>query len=232
MTGVRLGVFHRPAPGGDEAPGPTQAFASPASAAGWTAPLPHDRLGLVSSDAITVRARVGWGAAVLLRPPLGGLYRPPDFRPAPWSGLAYDPAPDDGTGLAAGSRVLTARGEVPVEHLMPADEVLGLRGPRLVRPARIARRVAPGGGEDAPVRIEAGALGDGLPRRPLRLAPGQFLLLPDPVPAHALVDGTTIRRDDAQPAEYFHVALQPYPGAEDGDVLLVDGVAAGAWALP
>lgn len=225
MTGVRPGVPHRPAP--DEASRPA---ASPT--AGWTTPLPHQQLGLASSDAITVHARIARGATTPLLPPLGGLYRPPDFRPAPWSGLAYDLAPDDGTGLAAGSRVLTARGEVAVECLMPTDDVLGLRGPRLVRPARIARRVAPARGADAPVRIEAGAFGDGLPRRPLRVAPDQFLFLPDPVPAHALVDGAAVRRDDAEPTEYFHVGLEPYPGAEDGDVLLVDGIASGAWALP
>lgn len=236
-AGARFGMSHRPTP--LEPPDvETPARADPAAGREvGVRPVPHDRLGLVSSDAITVRARVGRGAPVLLRPPLGGLYRPPDFRPAPWTGLAYDLAPDDGTGLAAGSRVLTARGEVPVEHLLPTDEVLGLRGPRLVRPARIARRVAPGVGEDAPVRIEAGAFGDGRPRRPSRLAPGQFVFLPDPVPARALVGGATVRRDDAGPddagwAEYFHVALAPYPGAGDGDVLLVDGVAVAAGALP
>ena len=37
---------------------------------------------------------------------------------------------------------------------------------------------------------------------------------------------------EAGPTEYFHVALAPYPGAEDGDVLLVDGVAVAAGALP
>lgn len=225
MTGVRPGISHRPAPDGTSRP-------AAAPTAGWTTPLPYDRLGLVPPAALTLRARVGWGAPILLRPPLDGLYRPPDFRPAPWSGLAYDLAPDDGTGLAAGSRVLTARGEVAVECLMPTDDVLGLRGPRLVRPARIARRMAPGREADAPVRIEAGAFGDGLPRRPLRVAPDQFLFLPDPMPARALVDGAAVRRDDAGPAEYFHVALDPYPGAEDGDVLLVDGIASGAWALP
>ena len=123
--------------------------------------------------------------------------------------------------------MLTARGEVAVEQLLPSDRLLGLRGPRLTRIAAITRRTVPSGGADAPVRIPAGALGADQPTRDLIVGPDQAVF-PDgaePVPARMLVTGDgPIAPASLTHAELFQVALVPYPGTEDGDVLLADGV--------
>ena len=69
--------------------------------------------------------------------------------------------------FAAGTRILTPRGEVEVERIAPGDLVLtrdhGLRPVRWTGSRRVDGR-----GAMAPVRIEAGALGNA---RALRVSP-------------------------------------------------------------
>lgn len=130
-----------------------------------------------------------------------GLYRSASFRPAPWSGFAYDVAPDRRTGLVAGTRILTARGEVAVEDLLPGDTAMALRGPALLPILWIGRCIA----DEPPVLIEAGALGDQRPSRSLYVAADHPIFVdPVPVPARRLINGTTIHQTTG-PAELFHV---------------------------
>jgi hypothetical protein len=134
--------------------------------------------------------------------------------------------------FADGTRIMTARGEVPVEALRAGDLVvtLGLRGPWL-RPVRwIGRRGVdcrrhPNPMAVLPVRILAGALGEGVPHRDLVVSPDHALYLQGVlVPAAALVDGVGILRDmGTRRVRYFHVELDTH------DVLLAEGAAAESW---
>lgn len=206
-------------------PEASPAFTAKASSADGA--IAHEVLGLFAPDVLNLSARVGDGGWAGLGKPRAGLYRPEGFRPAPWNGLSYDVAPADGRGLGAGTRVLTARGEVPVEQLVPHDRVLGLRGPRLAEVTWIGRRsLPPARGDAAPVRVPADALGDGQPAQDVIVGPDQTLF-PDgasPVPARELVRTGVATRVEGRETEMFQVALRPYPGAEAGDVLLVEGI--------
>ena len=195
----------------------------------------YEFLGMIAPEIIRLQARSGSGGYMAMESARAGLYRPQDFRAAPWSGLAYDPAPPDGHGLYAGSRVLTMRGEVPVEDLRPSDRVLGLRGPRMAGIAWIGR-CANGAarGDSAPVRIRASALGADLPSRDIVVGPNQ-VVFPDgslPITARDLVQQGLAEHAPRESMEMFQVALKPYAGAEDGDVILVDGIFAASRLAP
>ncbi|MCW3477194.1 Hint domain-containing protein [Limobrevibacterium gyesilva] len=130
-------------------------------------------------------------------------------------------------GLRAGTRIATPLGQVPVEALTVGDAVLTPAG-KVRRVVGIGRR-GPG---QPPVRVAAGALADGLPRRDLVLAPGQAVLLPDgdsvvAVPALLLVNGASITEAAGEAADIQVELKQPdgllaegqpveYPGAVPG----------------
>ncbi len=124
----------------------------------------------------------------------------------------------------AGTRILTDRGEVAVEDLRPGDRVAarfgGLRAVRWIGEQRYAGRFA--GSRLAPVRIAAGALGEGQPRRDLRVSPGHAVLVDGTlVLAALLVDGARIVQEPPpETIAYFHIDL----GAHD--CVLAEG----AWA--
>ena len=165
-------------------------------------PAEGDQLGLANPVVITVVARLADYPQTELDASDSGIYRPQGFRPAPWSGFAYDQADDGRTGFAAGTRILTSRGEMEVERLLPGDTALTLRAPALLPIAWIGKSSATA----APILIEAGALGPNLPRRPLCLAPDQAVYVdPVPVPAAHLVNGSTIRLLDGAGIDLFHV---------------------------
>lgn len=179
-------------------------------------PVAADQLGLASPVVITLLARLADFPAVELDASQSGIYRPQGFRVAPWSGFAYDQAEDGRTGFAAGTRILTSRGEMEVERLLPGDTALTLRAPALLPIAWIGKSSATA----APILIEAGALGPNLPRRPLCLAPDQPIYVePVPVTAGRLVNGTTIRPLDSAEVDLFHVDVGR------AEILFAEGVA-------
>lgn len=112
-----------------------------------------------------------------------------------------------------GTRVATPSGEVVVEALKAGDLVLTAEG--AAAPVRwIGRqtfsRLFGDPARILPVRIRAGALGGGLPLRDLRVSPDHALLVDGVlVQAGALVNGSSILRDEAVPLTftYFHVEL-------------------------
>lgn len=127
------------------------------------------------------------------------------------------------TCLVGGTRVATVRGEVAVEDLARGDLVVTAAGE--ARPVKWIGRTAWEGEMLAahhylrPVLVRAGALGDGLPRRDLRVSPLHGVAIDGMlVPAAALVNGVTILRDETDAdTTYYHVELDSH------DLLLTEG---------
>jgi hypothetical protein len=126
----------------------------------------------------------------------------------------------------AGTRIATPAGETAVEDLAIGDLVLTADGGavpvRWIGVQTVARLFADPL-RTLPVRISAGALGEGLPVRELLVSPDHALMLDDVlVQAGALVNGTTIVRETAMPERftYYHVELV------DHSLILAEGVPA------
>ena len=139
-----------------------------------------------------------------------------------------------GTELIAcyrrGTLILTAAGEVPVEELAIGDEVITVSG--MARPIKwlghraYDSRFVAGNRAVLPIRIEAGALADGIPARDLWLSPEHALYLDDVlVPARLLANGVTIRQvEGVERLEYFHIELDTH------DAILAEGAPAETFA--
>lgn len=128
--------------------------------------------------------------------------------------------------FCAGTRILTARGEVPVEALVIGDEVVTVRegGPvsRKItwighRTVETDRHASP---KDVwPVGVAAGAFGAGLPVRDLWLSPGHAVLAGQVLtPICNLQNGATIRQERRARVQYWHVELEAH------DLLLAEGL--------
>ncbi|MBF0860307.1 hypothetical protein HKD24_14025 [Gluconobacter sp. LMG 31484] len=124
-----------------------------------------------------------------------------------------------------GTAILTETGERPVETLEIGDRLITRDG--AIRPIRwIGRRAydgrfAAGRSDITPVRIAAGALGEGLPRRDLVISPLHAMFLDGVlVPAHALVNGRTITQaEQVDVVEYIHIELETH------DIIFAEGAA-------
>ena len=174
------------------------------------------------------------GATMTLR--LAGTYDPAGFVTEPdGAGGSRITLAGAAPCFAAGTRIRTARGEIPVEHLEVGDLVVTLsgRGAPLKRIAWIGwRRVTldrhPTPEAVTPIRVAAHALGPGLPHRDLRLSPdhaiyvgaaGGGAALGSLIPVRYLLNGASIRREPATGAlTYFHIELARH------DLLLAEGL--------
>lgn len=127
-------------------------------------------------------------------------------------------------GLCAGTHVLTARGEVPVEGLAAGDRIItrdaGMKAVQAVR-HRSARF--------APVRVTGGALGHSRPEQDTMLAPDTQVLIRDwrakalfgrksaLVAAERLVDGKIISRAATQEVQLVELVFDgPHVVYADG----------------
>lgn len=144
--------------------------------------------------------------------------------------LLYSPDAGSGTDVslscfAEGTLIRTPGGEVPVEALRPGDLVLTLGGAAApvcwLAVQSVSRRFA-----DPlrvlPVRIRAGALGEGVPHRDLLVSPCHALLIDGLlVNAAVLVDGAAIARvaDTPEIYRYYHLELP------DHAVIFAEGAA-------
>jgi len=129
--------------------------------------------------------------------------------------------------FGAGTRILTPRGEVPVESLRQGDRVVTARdggrlapvkwiGKRRLSPARHPRPW-----DVNPIRVRADAIGPGRPSRDLLLSPDHALFIDGAlIRARDLLNGATVVQEDFSDVTYYHVELDRH------DVLLAEGVPA------
>jgi lysophospholipase L1-like esterase len=126
--------------------------------------------------------------------------------------------------FAAGTRILTPHGEQAVEDLAAGDVVMTHTGAAEViwlgrRRINLARHRQKE--EVQPIRIAAGALCDGFPRRDLLLSPDHALYLDGHlIPAKALLNGFTIRRSAQPSVTYYHIEVSRHAA------VFAEGVAA------
>lgn len=114
--------------------------------------------------------------------------------------------------FVAGTRILTTKGEIAVEHLSPGDAIVLVSGETapLVwlghRRIDLTRHHRPE--QVRPILIEAGAITGGIPARDLLVSPDHALYLEGHlIPAKALINGATIRQVDLRTVTYYHVEL-------------------------
>lgn len=128
--------------------------------------------------------------------------------------------------FAAGTRILTRRGEVAVEDLEVGDEAMALLGGGFSaikwigsRQMECAKSSHPA--DQWPVRVSAGAFGPGRPHRDLMLSPDHAVFYNGSlIPVRYLENGITVARAPVESVTYFHVELDRH------DVLLAEGLPA------
>jgi hypothetical protein len=158
-----------------------------------------------------------------------------DLTSLAWTSVQVDSTPN-GSGsatlsgftacYAAGTRILTANGEIPVEQLREGDSVVTMTsfglsrirwiGMRRVDVARHPRRF-----DVAPVRVRAHAFAEDRPHRDLLLSPDHAVFVDGVlIPARYLVNGATVVQDMTESVTYYHVELGRH------DVILAEGLPA------
>jgi len=113
---------------------------------------------------------------------------------------------------ARGTRLLTARGEVPVEALRADDRMVTDAGDhaaiRWIGMRRVDCRRHPRPELVWPVRVAAGAFADGVPRRDLLLSPDHAVFADGVlIPVQHLINGHSIAALPVAGVEYWHVEL-------------------------
>jgi len=165
---------------------------------------------------------------------LAGNYAGEHFQLAPDSG-GGSPFSLEGTLVTAeagapcyrsGTRILTARGEVPVEELLSGDLVPTVLGQTLVpiiwvghRTVDCARHAKPK--QVWPVRVAAGAFGPGQPGKELFLSPDHAVYVNAVlIPIRHLINGGSITQVQVDQVAYYHIELAEH------DVVLAEGLPA------
>ena len=112
-----------------------------------------------------------------------------------------------------GTRILTARGAVPVEALRLGDRVRAVLGQRDAPIVWIGRRAVdcagdPRPGRVWPVRVAVGAFGPGRPAADLTLSPDHAVYVNGVlIPIRYLINGGSIAQTPVDRIEYWHFAL-------------------------
>ena len=124
--------------------------------------------------------------------------------------------------FAQGTRILTTRGEIPVENLTLNDHVIlhtGATAPIQWLGHRFLSLLRhPHPEQVNPIRIQAGAIADNIPHRDLILSPDHALYLNGAlIPAKTLINRSTIYQESPARITYYHVELPTHA------VLLAEG---------
>jgi hypothetical protein len=129
------------------------------------------------------------------------------------------------TCYCPGTLIATPAGERPVEALAIGDMVLTAAGAvpiRWIGHRHYDGRFVAGNHLMLPIRIAAGALGAGVPRRDLHVSPGHGLYLDGVlVPAWRLINGSSITQaPQVDAVTYIHIELDAH------DIILAEGAPA------
>lgn len=127
------------------------------------------------------------------------------------------------TCFAAGTRILTEAGEVPVERLVMGDKVITYSGParaiRWVGYRRIDCCKHPQPRRAWPIAIRANAFSRGIPKRTLLLSPQHSVFVEGVlIPIRCLVNGSSVAVSEVEMIEYYHIEL------DEHDVIFADGL--------
>jgi autotransporter passenger strand-loop-strand repeat protein len=125
--------------------------------------------------------------------------------------------------FTAGTRILTARGEMTVEMLMVGDEVVVRSGKKSlitwIGHRHIDCRRHPKPQDLWPVRVLPDAFGPATPHRELWLSPDHAVFTEGIlIPIRVLINGTTITQESRNEITYWHVELARH------DVLFAEGL--------
>lgn len=126
----------------------------------------------------------------------------------------------------AGTLIATDEGETAVETLRIGDLVRTREGDlvpvRWIGRQTVARRFAPAE-TSFPIRIRAGALGEGVPRRDLLVSPDHALLVDGLlVHASALVNGSSVTQEVTMPERFVYYHIE----TENHRIVLAEGALA------
>lgn len=133
---------------------------------------------------------------------------------------------DDTACFCRGTLIMTPEGERPIEQLAIGDRVLTVSGEakpiRWIGHRAYDGRFTIGKNSIRPIRIKAGALADGVPKRDLFVSPEHALVIEGLfLPARLLTNGATIRQvEHVDRLEYFHIELDAH------DVIFAEGAPA------
>lgn len=127
--------------------------------------------------------------------------------------------------FAAGTRIMTSRGEIAVEKLQIGDTVVTMDGRTLpigwVGHRLVDCRRHPSPQAVWPVRVKAHSFGHGLPKRDLFLSPDHALFLEGVlIPVKCLLDGDAIAQVQRRSVTYYHIELDRH------QVILAEGLPA------
>jgi len=160
----------------------------------------------------------------------GGVTQTVTLDPTGLAGATFLLSRDSGGGTAvalacfrAGTRIATATGDVPVEHLAVGDLVrthfAGTAKIVWLGHRRVECRRHPRPREVWPVRLRAGAFGTHAPARDLFLSPDHAVFVDGAlIPVRLLVDGEGIVQDACDAVTYWHVELARH------DVIQAEGL--------
>jgi Ca2+-binding RTX toxin-like protein len=132
--------------------------------------------------------------------------------------------------FAAGTLILTQRGEIAVEALREGDRVVvasapGARPVRWIGHRRVKLAGHPRPWDVQPVRVHAGAFAPGQPHRDLRLSPDHAIHADGVlIPVRYLVNGATVTQESVADVTYYHVELAGPDGAATHDILFANGL--------
>ena len=149
-----------------------------------------------------------------------------------YTGIAFDVTSDGSGGsdialacYAAGTRILTPRGEIAIERLREGDAVVTVSGTarpiRWIGHRRVDLRRHPDKQRVMPIRIAPHAFGEGRPTRALILSPDHAVFVDNVlIPIKYLVDGVSVAPVRCATVTYYHIELERH------DVVLAEGMPA------